>query len=81
MSGAHRLWRIGNRRLARHNRRTTQEEAEQSIRLSDGPGRNQPSDEGGPGRADSWEAGPENMGVHHRSYIRFHPGVRCSVGL
>jgi len=79
MSGYYRHRCIRNRRPAQHIRRRTREEAEQSLRLADGLWRNHPSD-GGPGRADCWKAGPENVGVHRRGYITFHPEVRCSVG-
>ena len=66
---------------AQHSRRTTREEAEQSLRLTDCLWRDHPSAEGGPCRTDSGTAGPEDLGVRRGGYGRVHPGVSCPAGL
>jgi len=49
--------------LARHRRKTTREEAQQSLRLLDGLSRGHPVSEGCPYRADSGMAVPKVLGV------------------
>ena len=75
MSGDHRYRRLSDHRTARHSRRTSRKEAQQSLQLAECLRKDHPGTEGGISRTDSGTTGHEELCVRRGGYERVILGL------